>query len=81
MNAIEPILATIRNSVLSSVLAAGTVVDAAALHNVRLTDPAPKRSVGILWRRHGPPLGGGAADGRHDQIGLSGAGSVPSGGQ
>lgn len=53
MNAIEPILATIRNSQLASVLAVGAIVDPTGLHIVRLTDPVPKRSVGILWRRHG----------------------------
>ncbi|HEU5019184.1 MAG TPA: LysR substrate-binding domain-containing protein [Pseudolabrys sp.] len=53
MNAIEPILATIRNSELASVLAAGAIVDPTGLHIVRLTNPVPKRSVGILWRRHG----------------------------
>ena len=53
MNAIEPILATIRDSRLASVLSAGAIVDASGLHIVRLTEPAPKRSVGILWRRNG----------------------------
>lgn len=53
MNAIEPILATIRNSGLASVLSAGAIVDANGLRIVRLIDPAPKRSVGILWRRNG----------------------------
>ncbi len=53
MNAIEPILATIRDSRLASVLSAGAIVDASGLQVVRLTEPAPKRSVGILWRRNG----------------------------
>jgi LysR family cyn operon transcriptional activator len=53
MNAIEPILATIRNSGLASVLSAGAIVDASGLQIVRLTEPAPKRTVGILWRRNG----------------------------
>ena len=53
MNAIEPIMATIRDSRLASVLSAGAIVDARGLHIVRLTEPAPKRSVGILWRRNG----------------------------
>ena len=34
-------------------LSAGAIVDASGLHIVRLTEPAPKRSVGILWRRNG----------------------------
>jgi LysR family transcriptional regulator, cyn operon transcriptional activator len=53
MNAIEPILATIRDSKLASVLSAGAIVDASGLSVVRLTEPAPKRTVGILWRRNG----------------------------
>ena len=53
MNAIEPIMATIRDSRLASVLSAGAIVDTSGLHIVRLTEPAPKRSVGILWRRNG----------------------------
>ena len=53
MNAIEPIMATIRDSRLASVLSAGAIVDASGLHVVRLTEPAPRRSVGILWRRNG----------------------------
>lgn len=53
MNAIEPILATIRNSGLASVLSAGAIADTGGLWSVRLTEPAPKRTVGILWRRNG----------------------------
>jgi LysR family cyn operon transcriptional activator len=53
MNAIEPILSTIRDSRLASVLSAGAIVDATGLKIVRLTEPAPKRTVGILWRRNG----------------------------
>jgi LysR family cyn operon transcriptional activator len=53
MNAIEPIMATIRESRLASVLSAGAIVDISGLHIVRLTHPAPKRQVGILWRRNG----------------------------
>lgn len=53
MNAIEPILATIRDSGLASVLSAGAIVDASGLQIIRLTEPAPRRSVGILWRRNG----------------------------
>jgi LysR family transcriptional regulator, cyn operon transcriptional activator len=53
MNAIEPILATIRNSSLASVLSAGAIVDASGLRIVRLTEPPPRRTIGILWRRHG----------------------------
>jgi len=53
MNAIDPILATTRHSGLATVLSAGAILDASGLHIVRLTDPAPKRMVGILWRRNG----------------------------
>jgi LysR family cyn operon transcriptional activator len=53
MNAIDPILATTRNSGLATVLSAGAVLDTRGLEIVRLTDPAPKRMVGILWRRNG----------------------------
>jgi LysR family transcriptional regulator, cyn operon transcriptional activator len=53
MNAIEPILATTRNSRLATVLAAGAIVEPSGLQSVRLTDPAPRRTVGILWRRNG----------------------------
>jgi LysR family cyn operon transcriptional activator len=53
MNAIDPILATTRNSGLATVLSAGAIRDDSGLHIVRLTDPAPKRLVGILWRRDG----------------------------
>ena len=53
MNAIDPILATTRNSGLGTVLSAGAILDTSGLEIVRLTDPAPKRLVGILWRRNG----------------------------
>ena len=53
MNAIDPILATTRNSGLATVLSAGAILDTSGLHVVRLTDPAPRRMVGILWRRNG----------------------------
>lgn len=53
MNAIDPILATTRKSGLATVLPAGAILDASGLQIVRLTDPAPRRMVGILWRRDG----------------------------
>jgi len=53
MNAIEPILASTRDSGLATVLAQGAIVDSKGLCTLRLTDPAPKRTVGILWRRNG----------------------------
>lgn len=53
MNAIEPILATIRDSQLATVLSDGVISDPTGLKVVRLTDPVPKRRVAILWRRTG----------------------------
>jgi LysR family transcriptional regulator, cyn operon transcriptional activator len=53
MNAIDPILAITRNSGLATVLSPGAIIDASGLHIVRLTDPVPRRMVGILWRRNG----------------------------
>jgi LysR family transcriptional regulator, cyn operon transcriptional activator len=53
MNAIEPILSTIRKSRLASVLSAGAVVDRRGLHLVALTEPPPRRTVALLWRRNG----------------------------
>ena len=53
MNAVEPILATIRNSRLATVLSAGAIVDPRGMQVVRLTEPVPKRRVAILWRRSG----------------------------
>jgi LysR family cyn operon transcriptional activator len=53
MNAIEPILAIIRDSGLATVLSAGAIVDGAGLQTVRLIEPVPKRTIGILWPRNG----------------------------
>ena len=53
MNTIEPILATIRNSRLATVLSIGAIADPSGLQVVHLTDPVPKRRVAILWRRNG----------------------------
>jgi LysR family cyn operon transcriptional activator len=53
MNAIEPIMAIIRDSRLAGVLSAGAIVDPTGLRTIQLIDPAPRRSVGILWRRNG----------------------------
>lgn len=53
MNAIEPILAIIRDSGLATVLSAGAIVDGLGLRTVRLTEPVPKRTIGILWQRNG----------------------------
>lgn len=53
MNMIEPILSILRNSSLATVISAGAVADKKGLRVIRLTDPVPKRSVGILWRRQG----------------------------
>jgi len=53
MNAIEPILSTIREAPLATVLARGVVAPRRDLHAVRLTRPTPRRSCAILWRRDG----------------------------
>ena len=53
MNAIDPILATIRDTALATVLPQGAVGDTRRVQAVRLTDPVPKRRAAILWRRHG----------------------------
>lgn len=53
MNAIEPILSTVRGTSLATVLSAGAIGSTTGLHAVRLTDPAPGRQAAILWRREG----------------------------
>jgi LysR family cyn operon transcriptional activator len=53
MNAIEPILSTIRNAPLATVLSAGVISEASGLHVIRLTTPTPKLSAAVLWRREG----------------------------
>src|SRR5581483_5531166 len=81
MNAIEPILSTIRNSQLACVLSAGAVVDAKGLRTIRLVDPQPERTVGILWRRNGHRSAAAqrmadmirAAYGKKDQSGRAGS--------
>ena len=51
MNAVDPILAVVRNSELATVISEGAVGKAEGARVVRLVDPAPKRSLAILWRR------------------------------
>ena len=56
MNAIEPILSTVKNAPLASVLSAGAVGATGAtggIRAIRLVDPTPKRFAAILWRREG----------------------------
>jgi LysR family cyn operon transcriptional activator len=53
MNAIEPIISTVRNSQFATVLSDGAVPRTDDLHLVRLTDPVPRRTISILWRLHG----------------------------
>ena len=55
MNAVDPILTTIRNTTLATVLPQGAVVDTRQVRVVRLNDPEPKRCAAIIWRRHGTP--------------------------
>ncbi|MHB8495189.1 MAG: LysR substrate-binding domain-containing protein [Casimicrobiaceae bacterium] len=51
MNAVDPILAVVRNSELATVISEGAVGKADGARIVRLVDPAPRRSLAILWRR------------------------------
>jgi LysR family transcriptional regulator, cyn operon transcriptional activator len=54
MNAIDPILAVVRNSDLATVIAEGAVGNnAEGVRVVRLVDPAPRRALAVLWRRGG----------------------------
>jgi LysR family cyn operon transcriptional activator len=53
MNAIEPILSTIRHSRLATVLSNGAILNTDGLRVIALTDPVPRRTIAILWRRHG----------------------------
>jgi LysR family transcriptional regulator, cyn operon transcriptional activator len=55
MNAIAPILATVRGAALATVLSAGAIGASTGLHALRLTDPTPKRNAAILWRRDAHP--------------------------
>jgi LysR family cyn operon transcriptional activator len=53
MNAIEPIISTVRISQFATVLSDGAVPRTENLRLVRLTDPVPRRTISILWRLHG----------------------------
>jgi LysR family cyn operon transcriptional activator len=53
MNAIDPILAVVRNSDLATVIAEGAVGREEGTRVVRLVDPAPRRALAVLWRRGG----------------------------
>ena len=79
MNAIEPILSTIRNSGLASVLSIGAVPNVVGLRIVRLVEPVPERTVGILWRRDGHRSARSPPHGRDDQGRLRQAKKAPAG--
>lgn len=51
MNAVDPILAVVRNSVLATVVSEGAIGATDGIRVVRLYDPAPRRSLAVLWRR------------------------------
>lgn len=51
MNAVDPILAVVRNSDLATVVSEGAVGAAEGMRVVRLFDPAPRRALAVLWRR------------------------------
>ncbi len=53
MNAIEPILATLRNSRLATVLSNGAMLNVPGVRQIELKEPEPRRTIAILWRRHG----------------------------
>ena len=53
MNAVDPILAVIRNSDLATVISEGAVGNGEGVRVVRLVDPAPRRALAVLWRRGG----------------------------
>jgi LysR family transcriptional regulator, cyn operon transcriptional activator len=54
MNAVDPILALVRDSDLATVVSQGAVdASTPGVHVVRLFDPAPRRGLAILWRRGG----------------------------
>ncbi len=53
IDGVDPILATIRHSGLATVLSAGAVSGAPGLRCIDLTDPTPRRTASLLWRRKG----------------------------
>jgi LysR family cyn operon transcriptional activator len=53
MNAIEPILSTIQEGSLGTVLSSGVIYSRPGLHSIRLVRPTPRRTCAILWRRQG----------------------------
>jgi len=53
MDSVDPILATVRQSTLATVLSAGAVAGATGLRCIPLSNPKPRRTVAILWRRAG----------------------------
>ncbi len=53
MNAIDPIIAVLRNTALASILPEGAVQSMKQVHKIPLLHPVPKRQAAILWRRSG----------------------------
>jgi LysR family transcriptional regulator, cyn operon transcriptional activator len=53
MNAIAPILAVVRDANFATVLSSGSVPDKRGLSLIKLTQPVPRRTLAILWRRDG----------------------------
>lgn len=51
MSAIEGILATVRKGGMASVLPALALREAQGVRTIRLTEPTPRRTVGLLWHR------------------------------
>lgn len=53
MNAITPILAVVRDANFATVLSSGAISDTRGLSLIKLTQPVPRRTLAILWRRDG----------------------------
>jgi LysR family cyn operon transcriptional activator len=53
MNALEPILAVIRDTALATVMQLGAIGNMPHVRAIKLTDPVPERRVALLWRKIG----------------------------
>lgn len=54
MNAVGPILDTVRNSRLATVLSSGALFNVPGIRTIQLVDPVPRRTCAIFWRRGAP---------------------------
>ena len=53
MNALEPILAVIRDTSLATVMQLGAIGNVPHVRTIKLTDPIPERRAALLWRKLG----------------------------